>query len=141
MRRVLLMALAMSVGGCLCKSREEKLQAAEDEGNLLVAAKARLIKGAGEAVKQEGKQAAEAVAEGTGEVVKGLGQGIEKGLKEVKVTAHADLAASGLSTTRATRSEEGTARHTITASVTLERAWKGALELRPVAPAAGAASP
>jgi hypothetical protein len=115
---------------CACKSREEKLQAAENEGNLLVATKAKLLKGAAEAVKKEGKEAAETLAESTGEVVKGLGAGIEKGYKEVKLEAHESLAPQGLTVTRAARGEEGTAANTITVYMSFEKAWSGTVELR-----------
>lgn len=130
MRLTLLAVTAVLLSACCCQSREEKLKASEDEGNLLVATKARLLKGAGEAVKKEGKEAAETIAEGTGEVVKGLGKGIEKGLMEVKLKPHDSVAANGLGLTRAARGEEGTARHTITAYVTFEKAFTGTLELR-----------
>lgn len=130
MRLTLLAVTAVLLSACFCKSREEKLKDAEDEGNLLVAAKARLLKGAGEAVKKEGKEAAETIAEGTGEVFKGLGKGIEKGLMEVKIKPHESVAANGLGLTRAARGEEGTAKHTITAYITFEKAFAGSLELR-----------
>lgn len=131
MRTLQVVAVAVLASGCLCKSREEKLQAAEDEGNLLVAAKAKLIKGAGEAVKKEGKEAAEAVAAGTGELVKGLGAGIEKSLKEVTVKPHESLATSGITATRATRGEDGTKAHTVTAYLSFEKPWTGALRCAP----------
>lgn len=116
--------------GCFCMSREEKLKKAEDEGNLLIATKAKLLKGAGEAAKKEGKEAAETVFEGTGEVVKGIGEGVEKGLKAVKVKLDESVAANGIGVTRAARAEEGTAAHTVTAYVTFEKAFTGTLELR-----------
>lgn len=128
--RVVLLLVVASFTVFSCKSREEKLKAAEDEGNLLVATKAKLIKGAAEAVKKEGKEAAEVLAEGTGEVVKGIGTGIEKGLKEVKLTATDTLAPLGLTATRATRGEDGTRAHTVTVYMTFEKAWAGAVELR-----------
>lgn len=118
----------LSLSGC--KSREEKLKDAEEEGNLLVATKARLLKGAAEAVKKEGKEAAETLAEGTGQVVKGIGTGIEKGFKEVKIASHESLAPQGLTATRATLGEEGTAAHTITVYMAFEKPWTGAVELR-----------
>lgn len=130
MRLLIIAVTAVSLSACCCKSREEKLKAAEDEGNLLVATKAKLLKGAGEAVKKEGKEAAETIAEGTGEVVKGLGKGIEKGLMEVKVSPHETMAANGLGITRAARGENGTAAHTITAYITFEKGFGGTLELR-----------
>jgi hypothetical protein len=128
--RVPLLILAVVASSCFCKSREEKLKDAEEEGNLLVATKAKLLKGAADAVKKEGKEAAESLAEGTGEVVKGIGTGIEKSLKEVKLGSNETLAAAGLSATRATRGEDGTAAHTVTVYVTFDKAWAGALELR-----------
>lgn len=128
--RMLLLLSAVLASSCFCKSREEKLKDAEDEGNLLVATKAKLLKGAAEAVKKEGKEAAETLAEGTGEVVKGIGTGIEKGFKEVKLSANETVAAAGMSATRATRGEDGTAAHTVTVYVTFEKAWTGGLELR-----------
>jgi hypothetical protein len=130
MRTLILAFTAISLSACCCQSREEKLKAAEDEGNLLVATKAKLLKGAGEAVKKEGKEAAETIAEGTGEVVKGLGTGIEKGLMEVKFSPHESIAANGLGVSRAARGEQGTAQHTITAYVTFEKAFKGTIEMR-----------
>jgi hypothetical protein len=130
MRLMTIAVTAVLLSACLCRSREEKLKASEDEGNLLVATKARLLKGAGEAVKKEGKEAAEVVAEGTGEVFKGLGKGLEKGLMEVKVKPHESVAANGLGVTRAARGEDGTAKHTITTYITFEKAFAGSLELR-----------
>lgn len=130
MRVLTIVVTAVALTGCFCKSREEKLQAAEDEGNLLVATKAKLLKGAGEAVKKEGKEAAETVAEGGGELLKGFGTGIQKGLLEVKLRPHESVAANGLGVTRAARGEEGTKAHTVTAYVTYEKAFGGALEMR-----------
>ncbi len=130
MRLLTIAAAAVLLSACLCRSREDKLNASEDEGNLLVATKARLLKGAGEAVKKEGKEAAESVAEGTSEVMKGLGAGFEKGLKAVKVKNDASIAANGIGVTRAARGEDGTAAHTVTLYVTFEKAFGGVLELR-----------
>jgi hypothetical protein len=130
MRLILITVTAVCLSACLCRSREEKLKAAEDEGNLLVATKAKLLKGAGDAVKKEGKEAAESLAEGTGEVMKGLGKGLEKGLMDVKFKPHESIAANGLGVTRMARGEDGTAKHTVTAYVTFEKAFAGALELR-----------
>ena len=116
--------------GCFCQSRDEKLKAAEDQGNLLVATKSKLLKGAGEALKKEGKEAVETVTEGTGELVKGIGEGVEKGLKAVKVKLDESVAANGIGLTRAARGEDGTKAHTVTAYVTFEKAFTGTLELR-----------
>ena len=130
MRLLIFAVTAVSLSACCCQSREEKLKSSEDEGNLLIATKARMLKGAGEAVKKEGQEAAETIAEGTGEVVKGLGKGIQKGLMEVKVNPHETMAANGLGITRAARGEQGTAQHTITVYVTFEKGFEGVLEMR-----------
>ena len=130
MRTLILAVTSLALSACCCQSREEKLKAAEDEGNLLVATKAKLLKGAGEAVKKEGKEAAQTIAEGTGEVVKGLGTGIEKGLMEVKFNPHESIAANGLGVSRAARGEQGTKQHVVTAYVTFEKAFKGVIEMR-----------
>ncbi len=115
-------ATALSLAACCCQSREQKLKAAEDEGNFLIATKARLLKGAGESLKKEGKEAAETLAEGGGSLVKGL--------MEVKFTPHESVARNGLGVSRAARGEEGTARHTVTAYVTFEKGFDGTLEMR-----------
>ena len=123
MRSLLFPALVVLVvaPGCFCQSREEKLKAAEDQGNLLVATKSKLLKGAGEALKKEGKEAVETVTEGTSELVKGIGEGVEKGLKAVKVKLDESVAANGIGLTRAARGEDGTKAHTVTAYVTFEK--------------------
>lgn len=113
-----------------CKTKEEKLQAAEDKGNTLTAEQARMVKGAGEALKKEGAEAAETVSEGLGKLVKGVGQGVQKGLLDVKVTVHPDLSAKGVTVTRASIGEEKAADHAVTAYVAMEKGFDGALELR-----------
>ncbi len=124
--------VAVIVSACVlvgCKSREEKLQAAEEKGNLLTATKAKMVKGVGEALKHEGREAAEAVSEGTGEVVKALGAGFDKSLEQVKLTVSAPVAAKGISVTRAARSDSGKT-HAVSAYVKAEAAFTGPLELR-----------
>ena len=79
-----------------CKSREEKLQAAEEQGSLLAATKARVVKGVGEALKTEGKDAAQSVTEGSGEVVKAVGAGFDKSLSQVKLAVHQELQPKGV---------------------------------------------
>lgn len=113
-----------------CKSREEKLQAAEEQGNLLAATKAKMVKGVGEALKNEGKEAAQAVTEGAGEVVKAVGTGFDKSLGQVKFAAHQELGAKGIGATRAARGETAAAQHTVTVYVTLDKPYTGPLELR-----------
>lgn len=67
MKKTFLFAASLSVlfmNSCL--SKDEKKQKAEDEGNILVETKARFIKGIGDGLKGEGKDAAESISEGAG---------------------------------------------------------------------------
>lgn len=121
-------ALAVALSGCLCGSREEKLQKSEDEANLAASMKARVVKGVGEALKTEGKDAAKVVGEGTGEALKGLGAGVDKSLNQVKLTVGGELGAKGLGGTRASLDDAN--KHTVAVYVTLEKAYQGPLELR-----------
>lgn len=108
-----------------CKSREEKLKAAEEKGRELADTKARLVKGVGESLKTEGKAGAEALTQGVGEVVKGVGKGFDASLNEVKVSVSQTLSAKGLQATRASKKE-----HTIAVYVILDQGFSGALILR-----------
>jgi hypothetical protein len=126
----LVASLLLVVTLASCKSKEEKLQAAEDTGNTLAATKARLVKGVGEALQKEGKEAAEKVTQGVGEVVKGVGSGVEKGLLEVKLDVQKELGPKGLSATRATRGDQGASAHAVSIYLVLEKPLKTSLELR-----------
>jgi hypothetical protein len=128
---LLLSVLSLCVlSACLCKSREEQMKDAEDKGNLLAATKAKMVKGVGEALKTEGKEAAETVTEGVSEVVKGLGAGVEKGLLAVQVEVQGELSAKGVTATRAARGEAGAKEHSVTVYVATEKPFTGTLELR-----------
>jgi hypothetical protein len=128
LRLTTLLVLTCVAAGC--KSREEKLQAAEDQGNTLAATKARMVKGVGEALKNEGKEAAQSVTEGTGEVVKAVGTGFDKSLGQVKFTVHADLGPKGINATRAARAEAAANQHAVSVYVMVDKAYTGPLELR-----------
>ena len=70
-----------------CSSLEEKKKAAEEEGNAIVSLKSKLVKGAGDALKSDGKEAAESASEGVSEVIKGLTSGYDKSINQAKVLA------------------------------------------------------
>lgn len=111
-----------------CKSKEELLKAAEEEGRLLAEKKARMAKGVGEALKDEGAAAAEALGEGTGKVLDGVGRGLEKGLEAVEISTSDALLESKLHAERAGRHREGDAP-AIKVYVVLEAPFKGTLSL------------
>lgn len=134
MRRLAALALTGVLATALlatsgCKSREEQLQAAEDDGNLLAAKKAKLIEGVGKALENEGKQAAEAVTRGSGEVIKAVGKGFDQSLTQVKLNLHEGLPAKGVAGSRAALHREKEKR-AVTVYVTLDKAYQGPLELR-----------
>ena len=125
--------IPLVVSACLvagCKDRDEKLKAAEEKGNLLAATKAKMVKGVGEVLKNEGKEAAEVVSEGTGEVVKAMGIGFDKSLEQVKLTVPEPTTARGVSATRASRNNDGVKKHAISVYLKVEKAFTGPLELR-----------
>lgn len=83
--KILLLSLVLLVSSCM--STEEKKKKAEEEGNALVAIKSKMIKGAGDALKSDGKEAVESATEGIGEVIKGISSGYDKSINQAKVVA------------------------------------------------------
>lgn len=77
-------------------------QTAEEKGKALATEKIDLVKGVGEALKEKGGQAAESVAEGTGDVLQGAGKGFGKAF-EWKVAGGPGLAKAGLAVSRIQR--------------------------------------
>jgi len=78
MKKILILFCVLTLASC--KTKEEKMKEAEEEGNELVATKAKLIEGAGIALQKEGKSAIESATKGVGELVKGANSGITESL-------------------------------------------------------------
>jgi hypothetical protein len=128
--KLLVVVGALSLASCsMCGSREEKLKKAEDEANLAASMKARMVKGVGEALKTEGKDAAKVVAEGGGETLKALGGGVDKSLNQIKLTTIGELGTKGIGGTRATM-DTVAKENKVAVYVTLEKPYTGPLELR-----------
>ncbi len=70
-----------------CLSTEEKKEKAEEEGNAIVSIKSKLIKGAGDALKTDGKEALESASEGIGEAFKGITTGYDKSINQAKIVS------------------------------------------------------
>jgi hypothetical protein len=84
--------LITSLVVCLsCKTREEKIKEANEKGKFLVEEKTSYAKGVGEALSKDGKEAAEKVSEGVGEVFKGLNKGFDKSFVKAEVRPVADV--------------------------------------------------
>jgi len=94
MRRLSILSLAFACTFAIfsCKTKEEKLQDAEEEGSFLVQKTSKLIEGAGNALKDDGATAAESVTEGTGEVIKAITSGFDESLTKVTVELDEGLA-------------------------------------------------
>jgi hypothetical protein len=70
-----------------CMSKEEKMKEANDEGNEVVAVKAKFIEGAGVALQNEGKQAVKSASKGVGELIKGVNSGITESINTAEVAS------------------------------------------------------
>jgi hypothetical protein len=127
-RIVFVVAVAMLA--LSCKTREERLNAAEEKGKEVVEVKARIAKGAGEALQGEGKNAAEELAAGAGQLVKGVGKGFEKGTA-LRLAVSADLGTKGVEATRASRESKSDKpdQKIVTVYVVLKGPFTGSLEL------------
>lgn len=85
--------LAMSqISGC-------SQQTAEEKGKALATEKIDLVKGVGEALKEKGGQAAESVAQGTGEILQGADRGFSKAF-DWKLANGEGMNAAGVTVTR-----------------------------------------
>jgi hypothetical protein len=74
-----------------CASKEERIKQEHDDGQQEVKEKSAYVKGVGEALSDDGKDAAEKISEGVGEVFKGLNSGFDKSLSKVNVKVSKDL--------------------------------------------------
>jgi hypothetical protein len=123
-----LLAVLVPLGGCRSKSKEEILQAAEDKARLETEKKSRAVQGVGEGLQTAGKEGAQALSKGVGEVFKGTARGFDQSLAAVQVKAGSGLEAAGLAVPRASRQRGGAP--TITAYVISEQPFAGTLRLR-----------
>lgn len=91
---LILAAIASGAGGCRSKTEEER-------GHAAAADKASFLKGVGEGLKKEGEQAALAVGEGVGKVVKSATGGVAGGFTSYDVVVEPSATARGLQVSRA----------------------------------------
>lgn len=84
MRNIIILSLIITM--ISCASKEERKKQAEEDGNTLVEEKSSFIKGVGDALKKDGKEAAESVSEGVGEVFNGVNKGFDNSLTKIDVS-------------------------------------------------------
>ena len=77
-----------------CMSKEEKMQKANEEGNEVVAVKAKFIEGAGDALQNEGKKAVKSASKGVGEIIKGVNSGISESINTADVQSEPSFKAN-----------------------------------------------
>jgi len=83
---------AIAAASVSCLSKDEIKDKAEAESKFLVEKESRIVKGIGEALKGDGKDAAASVSEGIGEVFKGASEGFDESLTKVSVVLKDSLA-------------------------------------------------
>ncbi|HET8647473.1 MAG TPA: hypothetical protein VFO85_18390 [Vicinamibacteria bacterium] len=122
-------AAALALGGCRSKSREERLQQAEEAARFKAEEKARMAKGVGQGLQGAGREGAQALSKGVGAVYRGTVKGLDQGLTTVAVTLAPSLASSGMRIERAGRrgTPEGGG---VTLYLVHEGAFAGTLLLR-----------
>jgi hypothetical protein len=137
-------AIIVSVGllaGVGCKTKEEKLQQAEDDARFAADEKGRMAKGLGEAMQGTGKDGMQAISKGVGDVLKGAAKGLDESLSVVAVSTTPAVAEAGLRVERASRHEEkadaekaADKKPAITAYLVADKGFAGTLLLRALGP-------
>lgn len=127
---LLLVVAAVALTGC--PTKEEALQKAEEKGELMAGKKARLAKGIGDALQEEGKGAGKSLLKGAAGVLKAGVQGATEAIAELPVTVEAPLAEAGVKAERAAlhkvKSEDDPAAKSlpgIKVYLVLDKAYKG----------------
>lgn len=72
-------------------TKEERVKQAYEKGKEEIETKSGYLKGVGETLSKEGKEAAEKMSQGAGEVTKGVNEGFDKSMVRVKVLASPEL--------------------------------------------------
>jgi hypothetical protein len=112
-----------------CKSREEALNEAQEQGKFLAEKKARLVKGVGEALEGEGKAASEQLAKGSAQVVRGAESGVVEGFSAIPIATSESLTTIGLKAERAAIHRDDPKTPQIKVYLVLDKAHKGDLTL------------
>jgi hypothetical protein len=126
----LVAALTMAAGasGACGRTKEEVLKAEQEKARFETEKKGRAVQGIGEGLQTAGKDGAQALSKGVGDVFKGTVKGFDASLAAVTVAAGPGFAEAGLAVERAARQRGETP--TITVYLVSERAFAGTLRLR-----------
>lgn len=129
-----LVVLGATLSLAACKTREEQLQAAENDGQFLAAKKSKLVEGIGKGLQVEGKKAGESLLKGATGVLKAGLKGAEEGLFALPVLATEELSQAGLKVERASmhkeKGDDGEERYrAVKVYVVFDKPYKGELTL------------
>lgn len=128
-RIAVLLMLAVLLQAC-GKTREEELKEEHDKGAEMIENKAAVVQGVGDALKNNGSNAAQSLSEGLGSVVKGVAGGVDKAESSFAIGVHADAAAKKLSANRIVMSDKSSGVKAVKVYVLSAEAYKGKLQLR-----------
>jgi hypothetical protein len=123
-----LVALAAAASGCKARTKEQVLQAEQEQARFETERKGRAVEGIGEGLQTAGKDGARALSKGVGDVFKGTVRGFDASLSTVAIRPGPGLVEAGLTVERAARRRADVP--TVTAYLVSERAFAGALRLR-----------
>jgi hypothetical protein len=130
-RTLALVATLTMVGGALIacrRTKEEVLQAEQEKARFETEKKGRAVQGIGEGLQTAGKDGAQALSKGVGDVFKGTVKGFDASLAAVSVSAGPGLAEAGVAIERAARRSAEVP--TITVYLVSDKAFAGTLRLR-----------
>jgi len=116
-----------------CPSKEELVKKAEETGKFATEKKAAIVKGVGQGLQGEGKQGAEELSKGVGEVVKGAAKGFDQSLTAVKLDLAPELTSKGVRAERGSKlagAASQPARRGITIYLIYDQAFAGSLLVR-----------
>lgn len=131
LHRICLVVMSALLLAACGQSREEELKEEHDKGAEVVEDKAALIKGAGEALKKDGKDAAESLSAGVGSLIKGVAGGVDQAQSDFKVSVSDGASSRALSVTRIVMSDAtASAGKGVKVYVTSGQSFKGRLQLR-----------
>lgn len=127
-RSIAIVCLALAATAC-SQSREEEIKEQQSLGAELVEDKAALAKGAGEALKSEGKDSAATLTEGIGNVFKGMADGVDRVESDYQIDLHDGATTKTLSAGRAVAGT-GSGVKSLKVYLKSEKAYSGDLQIR-----------
>jgi hypothetical protein len=128
-RLITIMCLALAAAAC-SKSREEEIKEQQSMGAELIEDKAAMAKGAGEALKSDGKDSAAVLTEGIGNVLKGVADGVDRVESDYQISMHEGAVSKSLMADRVVPVSGAPDNKGLKVYVKSQKAYKGELQIR-----------